>query len=66
MADKLILTDNHADNITVLDGYFRVKDNFDVIAREITIGGRHSKIYFINGFVKDDILEKMLKMTFTY
>lgn len=61
MADKLILTDNHADNITVLDGYFRVKDNFDVIAREITIGGRHSKIYFINGFVKDDILEKILE-----
>lgn len=61
MNDRLLLTDDHLKNISLLDGYFRVSENFDIIAREIKIGSRQAKIYFINGFVKDDVLEKILE-----
>ncbi len=61
MSERLKFTENHFQNISLLDGYLRVKDNFDIIAREIKIGTKHAKIYFINGFVKDEMLERILE-----
>ena len=61
MSERICITENHGRNISLLDSYFRVSDNFDVIARDIKIGSRNARIYFINGFVKDDILEKTLE-----
>lgn len=39
----------------------RIKENFDVIARPIAIGGRDACLFFVDGFAKDDILEKILE-----
>ena len=61
MQDSYTFTDNYDKNIGTLDKYFRIDKNFDVIGREIKIGSHNAKLYFINGFVKDDILEKVLE-----
>lgn len=50
-----------AQNVKLLDGFFRVDENFDVVAREIKIASRSAKLYFIDGFAKDEILEKVLE-----
>ena len=39
----------------------RIDESFDVIAREIEVAGRSSALLFVDGFVKDDIMEKILE-----
>lgn len=38
--------------------------NFDIIKRELLIGKRNSALYFIDGFIKDEVFEKMLEYLF--
>lgn len=47
--------------IEQLNKDLRVKDNFDVVNRAICVGETHMNIYFVDGFVKDEILEKMME-----
>ncbi len=42
----------------------RVDASFDLICREITVCGRGAALYFIDGFAKDDILEKIMSFLF--
>ena len=42
----------------------RVDASFDLIRREITVCGRGAALYFIDGFAKDDILEKIMSFLF--
>ena len=35
--------------------------SFDVVYRVIEVGGRKACIYFIDGFCKDELMEKMLQ-----
>ena len=55
------ISKNYTDNINSLDSVLRVSENFDLIAREMYIGGRNAKMYFVDAFCKDEILEKMLE-----
>lgn len=48
------------ERISRINRLLRVEESFDLIYRTLTIGGRTSCIYFIDGFVKDDIMEKIL------
>ncbi len=38
-----------------------VEKNFDIIERKILIGGRQAKLYFIDGFIKDELMQKLLQ-----
>ncbi len=38
--------------------------SFDVIKREIIIGGRKADLYFIDGFIKDEVFEKIMEFLF--
>ena len=48
-------------NVALLDEYLRVSENFDIVAREINIASRPAKLYFVDGFAKDEILEKVME-----
>lgn len=48
-------------NRKYLDEKLDVNRNFDVISREIEVGGRKAAIYFIDGFCKDEMMQKMLQ-----
>lgn len=52
---------NYTENVNQLDNILRISENFDLIAREMFIGGRNAKMYFVDAFCKDEILEKMLE-----
>ena len=41
-----------------------VDKNFDIIKRELIIGERRAILYFIDGFIKDEVFEKMLEYWF--
>ncbi|HIU67723.1 MAG TPA: spore germination protein, partial [Candidatus Caccomorpha excrementavium] len=38
-----------------------VEDNFDIIYRVVNFVGRKACIYFIDGFVKDEIMQKLMQ-----
>lgn len=38
--------------------------SFDMVCRQITIGGRQSALFFIDGFIKDEVFEKIMEFLF--
>ena len=52
---------NHTEIINALDEALKVKDNFDIIKRELLVQDKKLVFYCIDGFVKDEVLEKMME-----
>ncbi|MBQ2829040.1 MAG: spore germination protein [Clostridia bacterium] len=55
------ISKSYDETIGILDDILRLDENFDLIGREMIIGGRQAKMYFVDAFCKDEILEKMLE-----
>ncbi len=55
------LSKNYTENIKTFDNILRLDVNFDLIGRELFFGSRNAKMYFVDAFCKDEILEKMLE-----
>lgn len=55
------LTDCFSENVMLLNRELKVKENFDIINREVKIGERKACFYFIDGFVKDEIMQKLMQ-----
>ena len=49
------------ENICYLNERLGADVNFDVITREIMMGGKKACIYVIDGFCKDEVMQKMLQ-----
>jgi len=45
-----------SENIEILDKSLGISKSFDVVNREVKIGGRPASLIFIDGFAKDDIM----------
>ncbi len=48
------------ENKKYMDELFYVKKSFDVIYRVMEIGGRQACFYFIDGFCKDEVMERIM------
>ncbi len=44
-----------------LNTLLRVEASFDLLSRPVTVGGRRGTLYFVDGFTKDETLDKMLQ-----
>ena len=40
-------------------------ESFDIVKRELIIGERDAVLYFVDGFIKDEVYEKMLEFLFS-
>ena len=49
------------ENKDLLDLRLHIDVNFDLLTREITVGERRACYYCIDGFIKDELMEKMLQ-----
>ncbi len=47
--------------IEEMDQKLRPDQNFDMVKRELIIGGKPACLYFVDGFIKSDVYEKMLE-----
>ena len=56
-----IITTSLQENIKYLNNRLGAQENFDVITREIEMGGKKACIYFIDGFCIDEVMQKMLQ-----
>lgn len=55
------ISDDLLENMSDLDQILNVDKNFDILKRVFLIGKRRACFYFIGGFHKDDILQKLLQ-----
>lgn len=54
-------TADYRHNLDIVNKKLRSNDNFDVIIKRIMIGDKKATLFCIDGFVKDEMLEKMLE-----
>ena len=52
---------NLEDNMQFMEQQLHVNSNFDLVYRVMDLGNRKSALYFIDGFTKDEILEKIVE-----
>lgn len=67
MPDIKKVTASREENTAYMNQVLPVKDSFDIIQRDIYIGGRAASFYFVDGFTKDEtmlkILDSIMKVT---
>lgn len=56
---------NAEENIRNMKKQIRQEENFDVLTREIIIGGRKAGFFFIDGFVQEDMVEKLMQFFYS-
>lgn len=49
-----------AENVAHMNAILPVKESFDIIQRDIIIGEKKSTFYFIDGFTKDETMQKIM------
>ena len=54
------LSSSFEENIRYMNEILPVKESFDIIRREIVIGGKASVFYYIDGFIKDEVMLKIM------
>lgn len=52
-------------NYQMLNKAMRASQSFDIVCRQISIKGRKSCLFFIDGLVKDDVMEKIMEFFFS-
>lgn len=54
------LSSSFEENIRYMNEILPVKESFDIIRRDIVIGGKASVFYYIDGFIKDEVMSKIM------
>lgn len=54
------LGENYQENVAVMDRILRVDNSFDVLKKKLIIPGGELTLYFIDGFAKDTVLQKLM------
>lgn len=56
----MILTTDVKKNLELMKKSLPLDKSFDLIQREFVIGGKSSYLFFIDGFIKDEVMERIL------
>ena len=56
-----LFTPCYADNVTAFDRRLRVGRSFDLISRRVTVGRDELTLYYIDGFIKDGVLQRLMQ-----
>lgn len=60
-----MITPDLEQNRRELDRVLHIEENFDIIHRDIRIAGKDASLYYIDGMVKDEVLEKVIQSLFS-
>ncbi len=55
------LCTSYQDNLSYIRCALRVSDSFDIIERELTVGKRKITFFYIDGFVKDGVMQRIMQ-----
>lgn len=56
-----MLNGEYSSNLTKLKNALRSEESFDLVERSLVLSNRKAALFFIDGFIKDDIIEKILE-----
>ena len=59
--EQVRISSSLEDNMEQFHRLFRVDKNFDVVYRTMKIGGRRACFYFVDGFVRDEVLQRIIQ-----
>lgn len=59
--DIRTLTGRYETDTTALEKQLRLGESFDLIGRKVLVGGKKATLYFVDGFAKDEVMEKILE-----
>ena len=54
------LFSDYGQNVKYFDNKLSVNENFDVIKKILKVGGGELSLYYIDGFVKDTVMQKLM------
>ena len=60
MNEKKRLDFSYAENLKLIDSILRTDENFDLIKKTVTVGEDEITLYYIDGFIKDAIMSKII------
>ena len=60
MPDTRIVTASVKENVAYMNQILPVKDSFDLVQRDLVIGEREAFFFFIDGFMKDEVMLKIM------
>ena len=61
MTEKTEFSTSMDENKQRIDDLLQIEKSFDLLYRVVTIGGKKACFYFIDGFCKDEVMEKILE-----
>ena len=62
MGDELrTLTGRYETDTSMLEKQIRLGASFDLLGRKFLVGGQKATLYFVDGFAKDEVMEKILE-----
>ena len=64
MADKTKVFSKRDKHVDYMNQMLPVEDSFDIVQRDIQIGGKDATFYFIDGFTKDESMLKIMDSFF--
>ena len=56
-----MLNGEYSSNLSTLKNALRSDESFDLVERSLVLSKRKAALFFIDGFIKDDIMEKILE-----
>lgn len=60
MDSKMLFSDEFYYNEVMLDNYFRIDRNFDVVNTKFHVADREAKLYFVDGFINSETSERVM------
>ena len=54
------LSESYKDNVSYMNEALRVKESFDVLCKTLKVGDGELTLYYIDGFVKDAVMQKLM------
>lgn len=65
MQEYRLVSASLQENVTYVNEMLPVEDSFDIVQRNIVIGGRNATFYFVDGFTKDESMLKLMDSFFS-
>ena len=65
MQEYRMVTASLKENVTYVNEMLPVEESFDIVQRNIVIGGRDATFYFVDGFTKDESMLKLMDSFFS-
>lgn len=65
MVDIIRFNKDYYSNVSLLDDALQINENFDIVGRNIITAGKKAKLYFVDGFTKDMLMERIIQFLMT-